>query len=177
MSGSCFEVPPLKRKNIRELAANIRQVTGVTKPYFPIVQLMELFHQLHPPFVYDIQPKSEMGDNHGLTYPDDDLMIIREDVYLGAERGEGRDRMTIAHEFGHFVLHRNLPFARQVGKTTVVPYRDSEWQANCFGGELLISAQHIGSCNSPAEAALMFGVTLQAAEYQWKVFRKEGLIR
>ena len=48
-----------------------------------------------------------MGDKHGETFPDEHIIRIREDVYLGAVNGCGRDGMTIAHEVGHLFLHDN----------------------------------------------------------------------
>ena len=83
--------------------------------------------------------------------------------------GEGRDRMTIAHEIGHyftlcfcgFKLHRN--FRRQ----KVKPFYDPEWQAKCFAGEFMVSSQ-LTSCMSPEEIAKFCGVSLDAATYQAK---------
>jgi Zn-dependent peptidase ImmA (M78 family) len=44
--------------------------------------------------------------------PQDSLIILREDVYEGAHAGNGRDRMTVAHEIGHLLMHKNIAFAR-----------------------------------------------------------------
>jgi len=55
-------------------------------------------------------------------------------------------------------------------------YRNSEWQENCFGGELLISAAHVHLCENALQASEQFGVSLEAAECQWRVFRREGYL-
>lgn len=175
MSGECFVVPPRSRLEVRSIAKSVRQMIGWNQPCFPIVQFMEIYREVEPEFVYDIREVSELGDNHGLTYPDKKEMYIREDVYDGAAEGFGRDRMTIAHEFGHLFLHAGIGFARKLPSNDVLRFCSSEWQANCFGGELLISADHVQGCGNPDEVAELFQVSGEAAETQWRVFRREGL--
>ncbi len=197
MSGECFEVPPMSRANIRHLARQVRESLGLKEPYFPIVEYMEVYHQIDKAFVYDIIEREIMGNNHGITFPDKKLMLIREDVYDGAVEGNGRDRLTIAHEFGHLHMHTRLGMARKavkekaylgavstwlgkvrkVAKTETPAYCSSEWQASCFGGELLVSADHIHRCKDPWDAMQVFGVSLDAAEFQWRKFDEEGLIQ
>lgn len=169
-------VPPRSRKEIREIAESVREMIRWTQPCFPIVEFMEAYHQIEPEFVFDIRECKEMADNHGITYPDEKIMLIREDIYDRACAGQGRDRLTIAHEFGHLFLHSGLGFARKESKTNIPSYCNSEWQANCFGGELLISAEHIHLCESPLDASELFGVSLEAADYQWVKFGQEGLV-
>lgn len=83
----------------------------------------------------------------------------------------------MAHELGHYILHSGLVLARAPTSERTKPFRDSEWQANAFAGELLISADHIHTCAGFAEAALIFGVSSEAAHYQWRVFEREGIIK
>jgi len=60
---------------------------------------------------------------------------------------------------------------------SIPAYQSSKWQANAFGGKLLISADHIHECPTPYEATLIFGVSIEAAVYQWHKFEKDRLIR
>lgn len=177
MSGHCFEVPPMSRAAIRHLARQVRETLEWKEPHFPIVEYMEIYHQIDKSFVYDICEKEIMGDNHGITFPDKKIMLIREDVYEGAVDGNGRDRLTIAHEFGHLHMHTNLGLARKAADADIPAFRSSEWQANCFGGELLVSAAHIAACRDPWEASQVFGVSLDAADYQWRMFKKDKVIK
>jgi len=197
LSRQCFEVPPMSRASIRQLARQVRKSLGLTEPYFPIVQYMEVYHQIDKAFVYDILEREIMGNNHGITFPDKKLMFIREDVYEGAVDGVGRDRLTIAHEFGHLHMHTRLGMARKSlregaylraafsclgaahksAKAETPAFRSSEWQASCFGGELLMSADHIHLCKDSWDAMQLFGVSLEAADYQWQKFEAEGLLR
>ncbi len=127
---------------------------------------------------YELQicDSNELGVNHGLTSPDENIVRIREDVYNRACDGAGRDRMTMAHEFGHLILHRNIGMARLPADAVIPVYMDSEWQANCFGGELLICATHIHACSGVMETANTFGVSTQAAATQLEQYKREDTI-
>ncbi len=182
MSGIVYQVPSMSRKQIRNVAKNIRRINkemcGVDDPYFPIVQFLDVTLTKHvDDFMLEVLDEYEMGDAHGMTYPDEHLIQVRSDVFERAYRSQGRDRMTLAHELGHYVLHADIGMARMAQVSSIKPYRSSEWQASALAGELLISAEYINQCSSPREAALKFGVTIEAATYQWGVFSKEGLIR
>lgn len=177
MNSHCFIVPALSRADIRAIAQSIRDEIGWTEPYFPIVEFVELgLPKFFEEFILDIALKSELKEDHGQTFPDKSIIRLREDVYERALKGDGFYRFTVAHELGHLVLHRNLPMTRSVPATDVKPYRSSEWQADCFGGELLMCATHIGRCNCEGDAPQIFGVSEKAAQIQWKIFSEAGLI-
>lgn len=181
MSGVVYQVPAMSREQIRNVAKNIRKIntkiTGQDEAFFPIVHFLDVTLTKHmDEFMLEVLDEYEMGDAHGMTYPDEHLIQVRSDVFERAHHNQGRDRMTLAHELGHYVLHADIGMARMAQVTSIKPYRSSEWQASALAGELLISAEHIGDCSSPQEAALKFGVTIEAATYQWGVFSKEGLI-
>ena len=108
-----------------------------------------------------------MGSKHGETFPSKNLIRIREDIYLRACNGEGRDRLTIAHEIGHLFLHDNdsIALCRLEPGESIKPYEDPEWQADCFGGELLASSYLIK--NLSVETIMnSCGVTKNAATVQ-----------
>lgn len=48
--------------------------------------------------------------------------------------------MTMAHELGHLLYHekQNISYARFEGEANIPTYRNPEWQADAFGGELLM---------------------------------------
>src|SRR5438046_857841 len=144
MSSESFIVPPLSRRNIREYADRIRQQLAIKEPYFPIVEVVELvLPRVIPGFLLDICEEPEVTERfgrgcHGMTFPDERVMHIREDIYERARGGEGRDRLTLAHELAHLLLHSGLRFARRAPAGSKA-FVQSEWQANCFAGELLVS--------------------------------------
>lgn len=132
---------PISRKEIRNNARMIRFIDGSeNEMFFDIVHFLEVvLYKIDPTFNFRVLPKSEMGECHGLTFPDRNEIQIREDVYERAVNGDGRDRMTMAHELGHLLYHekQNVSYARM--KNNDIPaFRDPEWQADAFGGELLI---------------------------------------
>ena len=102
---------------VRSIAKSVRQMIGLNQPCFPIVQFMEVYREVDPNFVYD-----------------------------GAANGFGRDRMTIAHEYGHLFLHAGIGFAQKLPSNDVLRFCSSDWQANCFGGDPLISVDHVHLC-------------------------------
>ncbi|WP_439835929.1 ImmA/IrrE family metallo-endopeptidase [Aeromonas caviae] len=175
MSGPIYRVPPLSRASIRELALTVRQVLGVDSLHFPIMQVLEfVLPSLEKDYVFEVGSLGDMGSNHGLTYPESKTIILREDVYEKALAGSGRDRMTAAHELGHLLLHSNVALARADGMKDIKIYESSEWQANCFGGELLIPASHRSEIvmMDVSKIAERCEVSLEAAEKQFKEMRK-----
>lgn len=179
-----IEVSPLSRREIRKIADLFRgisrQALGNFGPQFPVVEAMEwVLPTLDEDFVLDILPNDAMGEAHGLTIPSQHTIRLRQDVYDGACGGHGRDRMTVAHELGHYLLHDEPAFARREGKRKeLLPaFRSAEWQASCFGAELLIFPQGLTAQMTPGHVAVMRGVSEIAAEYQLNQYRKEGVFR
>ncbi|MCL2665188.1 MAG: hypothetical protein FWE82_06210, partial [Defluviitaleaceae bacterium] len=108
---------PLSRKQLRQLALQLRQLIGFENtPHFPVIVFLEnIMPLIFPGFYYEIATESELGANrHGDTDVANMCIRIREDVYIGALEGSGRDRMTIAHEIAHYILlvECGIKFAR-----------------------------------------------------------------
>lgn len=161
---------PLSRKDIRKISEYIRILDGsANRLYFDIVGFVEKkWPRIDPEFSFNVKSMQEMGDFHGLTYPDRNEINIREDVYERACNDSGRDRLTIAHEFFHLLQHgrENISLAR-TGNEKIPLYRNPEWQADAFGGELLIPKRLISgmSENQVIEACR---VSSKAAKCQMK---------
>jgi len=163
---------PISRKDIRRFAEDFRKLSGMgNRLFIDIVYIVEvLFREVFDPELnFIIAPASEMGNQHGLTNPAAKTIKIREDVYDGACEGRGRDRFTIAHELGHYIMHDEVTvgLARLGDNETIKPYRDPEWQANAFAGELLIPHDKVIGL-SPDAIARSCGVSLAAATFQRK---------
>lgn len=178
MSGYSIKVPPESRKSIREAAAFTRLVLEKKHRddslYLPIIEMLEFtLPKLDEEFNFEVLPKSKMGSNHGLTNTAEKTIILREDVYERALEGFGRDRMTAAHELGHYVLHSNIDITFARADEDLKPYENSEWQANCFGGEILVpyAKRELLIGKTTQEIADLCGVSLEAADYQRRFLR------
>jgi hypothetical protein len=159
-------------------AVALRQALRINSPRFPILQVVEVLLPQHDPdFSFEVKEHHELGDQHGLTRPELKEMWIREDVYEGARRGVGRDRFTIAHELGHYLLHSGPALARKVQPKGALPaYRCSEWQANSFAGALLIPTETVLAVRDAVQIAEICGVSVDAARVQMDVLRTKGLL-
>ena len=168
-----FACEPLSRRQIRDYTRYIREYLNLNGAlWFPVVGFLETMHSL----IGDDDFNAECVEDYALPpgiHAQYDLQAnviqIKESVYLGASNGNGRDRMTVAHECGHvlFLRHSKLKLARSFDDN-IPTYCDPEWQAKCFAGELLIPFDLVNGM-SASEIASKCGVSLQAAEYQLKI--------
>ena len=130
---------PMSREGIRQITTQIREKLNLSSIfYFPIIHFIEkAMPFLYEGFAYDYVDVSEMPGRYAEALPQENLMRIREDVYYNALKNIGRDRFTLAHEVGHFILHGEGRVSLARTDSVIPPFRDPEWQANTFAGELL----------------------------------------
>lgn len=164
---SSFRAEPLSRKDISFLAYKTRNILDLsdTEP-FPIMEFIEcVLPQVDLDFILEIETYKVMKGCNGLTYPSEHHMILREDVYVGAVKGEGRDRFTVCHELGHYLLHTTDRVALARTQGVIPAYADPEWQANAFAADLLIPPYSITGL-SINDIADRYKVSYQAAGIQ-----------
>lgn len=160
-------VEPMSRKGIRKFANEFRQLFGLENVlYFPIVRFIEWCLPALG-LNYEILTVEEMDNTYGLTNTRKNILYIREDVYYRAIEGNPRDRFTLCHELGHFLLHtpERVSFARG----DIPAYRNPEWQANAFAGELM-APYHLTDCMSVDEIMNECGMSRQAAQIQHDLY-------
>ncbi|MBS7359050.1 MAG: hypothetical protein KIG53_00430 [Oscillospiraceae bacterium] len=136
--------------------------------YFPIVEVLEMLHKFDEDAHFEVVEADELEENeHAVTDIITKTIKIRSDVYEGACNGVGRDRMTIAHEFAHFITLCVCGFrlARSFGDVDIPPYRDPEWQAKCLAGELMIDSDLVKGMSS-SEVSEKCGVSFDGADFQ-----------
>lgn len=172
---NCYKATGISRNDIRRYVRKIKKMVGLEEIlYFPILPFLEnILPFFIPDFQLEIAPVTDMGNKHGETYPSKNLIRIREDVYLRAATGEGRDRLTIAHEIGHLLLHEDTAIAlcRLEPNEKLKPYEDPEWQADAFGGELLASSYLIQNMNEQ-QVQKKCGVSASAARCQLRALQR-----
>lgn len=102
-------------------------------------------------------------------------------IYNNQMQSQGRQRFTLAHEFGHYLLHRNhYPDGLQCGEQDFVrwdsEYGQVEHQANVFAANLLmplddfrnqIDAKVKAEFSDISACAERYGVSLMAAALRW----------
>lgn len=166
---SPFIAEPTSRKKIRAMTSLIRKEFGLfDEKCFPVVHFFEFgLSQFDDDYNYEIASIGEMPNDYGLTYPDENKIMIREDVYDRAIEGVGRDRFTIAHEIGHYIMHRPnlIALARNHKEEKVPAYKNPEWQANTFAGELLAPPNIINGLTE-SEISSQCGVSFECAKIQ-----------
>lgn len=129
---------PRSKRDIEENANFIRKLFNCNGYYFDIITFLEnVIPQIDPTFNYCYVEESEMPNRTYAFYdPEKNTLKMSSTVYDGAVNDNGRDRFTIAHEIGHYFLHRSgIRLARSMD---VPRYCDPEWQANVFASFLLI---------------------------------------
>lgn len=170
-------VAPASTRTLWDFAEKVRSVfVREDDVCFPIMDVLEFrLPVLEEGFHLDVCSHAEMGPEEGLVVAGSNCIKLREDVYEGAWNDVGRDRFTACHEFGHYLLHRQVSMARVRDDNHPV-YRDAEWQADSFAGALLMSARHLAQLGRPETAATQCGMTSMAASVMWSKYQKEGLI-
>jgi hypothetical protein len=163
-----FVVPPLSRGQLRQFAYNLRKTLGLEKELrFPVILFLEFIMPtiFKERFHYEIIPK---GSFHSCKHADFDAISgtirIREDVYYNAVNGSGRDRMTVLHEICHFLLifAGGAKLSRAFDDQPVPSFRDPEWQAKAFAGEIMCPHHLIGGM-SVKQVEQACGVSIAAA--------------
>lgn len=169
-----FMAEPLSTNDINEIAFNIRGRLGFQKClYFPIVRFVEnILPQIDEDFVFTVEEEQNMTDKYAYYDHIKNEMVVREDVYEKACAGDGRHRFTVAHELGHYILHRNgVKMCRIVGNERIAAYLDPEWQTNTFAGAILMPKSLISGLTAD-EISIKCGTSFQAANIACKKAKK-----
>lgn len=157
------------RKDLRNLAFILRKHLGLeNRLWVPIVELLDVLSEILEGFNYEIVPDSAFPlETHAETDIRTGHITIKESLYERACNGEGRDRMTIAHEIGHFftLCFCGFKLQRNFSKQEVKNFNDPEWQVKCFAGEFLVP-YHLTGNMTAVEIASACGVSYDAADYQ-----------
>ena len=131
-------------------------------------------------------PILEVAESYGLSVLETDLTdhpglsgvidVEKQIIYLNKSDNPVHKRFTIAHELGHWILHREALY--QKDSSLAIYYRrpiggetdDKEKEANCFAANLLVPLEHLKpyynkhySCRDLSE---LFAVSQQVIGYR-----------
>lgn len=165
---------PLSRKEIRNIARAMRMVFGLGEGYINIVNLIEnIIPRIDSSFEWEICSAAEMQPGVYAYYdPKINKLVIREEVYRRACDGIGRDRFTLAHEVGHYLLHSDQAVLQRISPDTPLQtYRDPEWQANTFASEFLAPYDEIIGMTE-MQVCQLYGLSMAAARIAVKNAKK-----
>lgn len=170
-----YIIEPKSRIDLRRIAKQFRKYLGLDdKKYFPIVEVLEIMPKVFKEFSFEIVEDGELPpEEHADTDIKTGHVRIKESVYDGACAGNGRDRMTIAHEISHFleIFVMEFKLSRNFSNDKIESYRDPEWHAKCLAGEIMIPA-HLMRDADIATIVEVCGVTEDAARYQYQQMHK-----
>ena len=159
---------PISRKSLRDYAFQIRKSLNLDKQmYFPVLDFLDVLPEIFPNFTYEILEDHMIDDDkHAITDVKNEKMYIKQSVYDGASNNVGRDRFTIAHEIGHYLLIsvNGMQFARSFEEPKV--YENPEWQADVFAAELLVPHHLISRYKRPSSISKKCGVSIDCARCQ-----------
>lgn len=168
---SNYMVEPKSHDDLRNLALQFRKLLHLEDElYFPIVELLDVMTEIFDDFNYEVVEDNVFSENvHTDTDIKTGLIRIKESVYEDACNGEGRDRMTIAHEIGHYftICVCGFKLTRNFSEKRIPVFQDPEWQAKCFAGELMVAAHLVKGMNE-YEIAKRCGVSCDAAHVQYE---------
>ena len=123
-----------------------QEVRPVVAPPVPVENIIEGFLGLELE-LDDLNPEDVNRDNLGWLFIKEGRVVVDSKL----ENEEGRYHFTLAHEVGHWVLHKGIVLAQEnqlsllgEGKQPSIICRRSqkrkpaEWQADCFAAALMM---------------------------------------
>lgn len=173
---SNYSAQAVSRDELRQLAFLIRKAFGYEDVWWiPVEKLLDQMCEKFEDLSYEIVEDSKWDDKK--SHADTDILNktirIKESVYINACEGNGRDRMTIAHEMAHYILIcvAGVKLYSRNSNSKIDACKDPEWQAKCLAGELLIPYYKIQKCKvrlTAEKIEKLCGVSNDAAKYQLK---------
>lgn len=151
-------------REVEELAANTREALGLSATgRVAMLPLLEhVLYEVLDEYDFRVEEDRSMGSLEGLTDDQHPIIYLKSSVYNALERGDGRARMTAAHEFGHLLMHCRMPTYRAFSDR-YEPLYDPERQANIFAAAFLMPREAFVRCRTVREAMKTFGVSRDAA--------------
>ena len=122
--------------------------------------------------IFCVVDDAELGKTDAKTEFSDGAVTItvKRSIRNHAEIGEGRARMTLAHELAHAVMHHDQTKYRQTGAAGATAlardkgYESAEHQAKVFAAAFLIHDEDAAKMQNSEDISVEFGVSKRAAD-------------
>lgn len=161
-----FRVNGTSVQKIRAKTQNLRSFFNMQEDaYLNVSQLLDSLSAMAL-VDYDVVEDDEWQREEELAYfvPADNMIYIKRSTNDLATSGDGHSRFTIAHEIGHWMMHRNIRLSRSsISSVKHSPFEDSEWQADTFAAELLIYKPFVDGSDDALDLKRKFGVSTACA--------------
>jgi hypothetical protein len=132
--------------------------------------------------IFHVVDDKELAEAYAKTEFSKGVVTVtcRRSVRERAMMDVGRDRMTLAHELAHAVLHHSAPMFRLAGATGATDlaldgaHTSAEHQAKVFAAAFLIHDEDAARMASATEISEEFGVSLKAARICFDRLQQEA---
>jgi hypothetical protein len=185
------------RRVTRRSNGECRDIANRTKAYYHVerlrpVNIGRILRSAKVPtlrgekaLIYELVDDAALGLKEANTEQVDRNSIkitVKKTIDFLASCGDGRARMTLAHELGHAIMHAEQGAidhraAAATGTTTLSKINASEsaeHQAKVFASAFLIHDKDAAELESPLEIATEFVVSLSAAEICFERLQEEA---
>lgn len=137
---------PLSIARIKKEADRVRkEFNAPLDSFFPIYEYIQNLYD-NGKLDYQIldDDDSMFGENEYAKYDmDNNIIYVKDSVDAEANEDIGRARFTLSHELFHYIQAKVLNFKFEETEDKVEDYKNPEWQANEFAGQLLVPDEYI----------------------------------
>lgn len=178
---SGMKVAPMSYKKLEAVAEGVRPylpaTTGSSGETWTIDGRLVLEDTLpRAGFNFHIARVDELHQCAAFAMPEQNLVVVREDVYEGLFAGEVFSRSTVVHELSHIVLRHAVTLHRGAPVGEHQFYEDSEWQANALMAAIMMPIPACAAAHSATQLAMMCGTSVQSATYRIENLVKRKVI-
>lgn len=142
MDFSSMNVPLVRGLSHSVIERKALQFLSMTSPAslsFPgPVPILDIFENKMDLFDFRVLIGKNIKGLGGFTDVTHRYIQISCSTYRRLEKGDPQGKFTVAHEFGHAVLHSEYKAAIFALRSQIRPFEDPEWQANTFAASVLM---------------------------------------
>ena len=122
------------------MAKMIREIYDVKGNYFPIIDILNNLSLKNKLDYIVVEDDSRIFEENELAHYDFDenIIYVKESVWIEAENDIGRSRFTLTHEFAHYLLLKVHGYGYKIVDSEPPKFKDPDWQADYLAGALLM---------------------------------------